>query len=213
MNPLLGCASIIGALLLSAAPPDNLAADTDGRIGPAEWAGARTLIGQDGATLLALGDETALRLAVRSEGPGILTVWISHAGRVRLLHASAAIGEAAYERTDDGAWRRAADFTWDRSHDAASRRAHLAAHGWLASITPDWDRNEREFTLDLAALPRDARMAVSFGAGEHFDTLFVWPASVRDDTRLGDMQRGTLPERAHFQPDEWSTLAALLAGE
>lgn len=200
---------LLASLCLPASARADIATATDGRVDEHQWKDAQTLLQDDHTTLLALPSDRILRFAVQSDAPGILSVWIAEGDRVRLLHASAAVGEGFYEKDAHDDWNRTRDFRWDRGEDAAARRAHFEARGWTASITPDWDRSEREFAIDLDTLAPDARIAISYGAGEHFDTRFVWPAALEDDTRLSEMQRGDLPERACFDTDGWSTLDAL----
>jgi len=206
-------ASLLSIFIIATSAIADIADDTDGRLEAAEWAGASNLLELNRTTLLAQSDGKVLRVAVRSSQLGILTVWVSDGQRVRLLHASAAIGEAVYERRDDGAFRLTKEFAWDRGDDAESRRAHFQEHGWVASITPNWDRGDREFVLDLSRLSEGSRIAVSFGAGEKFDTLFVWPNAVKDDTRLGDMQRGNLRARARFEPKDWAAIVQRFGAE
>ena len=199
----------LASICLAACAHADIATSTDSCGNEHEWAPAHTLLLHQPTTLLALTADRTLRIAVQSDSPGILTVWIAEGDRVRLLHASAAVGEAAYKKDAHGDWMRQQDFRWDRSPDADARRAHLKTHGWTASITPDWDRSERELAIDLDTISPDARLAVSYGAGEHFDTRFVWPETAEDDTRLHEMQRGDLPECACFDTDGWATLDAL----
>jgi hypothetical protein len=186
----------------------------DGSVAQEEWAGAREVANLDGVTVAALRAGEGLYISVSSDRGGILTVYVASGDVVRVLHASDAISEARYERSDGGAYRLAERWgEWDRSADTAGQLAFKTSHGWVSSIGPMGPRGEREFLLDVSRLPEGARIAISYAAAPEFETLLTVPEGLADGTALPEVQRGFLPETVSFQTDAWTTVDALASVE
>lgn len=176
----------------------------DGVLADGEWDDADLVANVGGVTLLRLRVGDMLYLGVRSDLPGILTVYVALKEAVRVLHASEAIGEARYVRSEGAAEHRLAQgFVWDRSQDQEGQRAYQAKRGWVASVGPMGPRGQREFALDLSRLPKGAHLAVSYAVGPGFDTLFVAPSGLEDGTANDDLQRGFLPDSLFFAVERW----------
>lgn len=209
-----GCAAR-NAAERSDAPPVVL----DGDIGAAEWAGAERMRHPDGGELLVLRRAGNMSIAYRGERQKIATVCVASGSRVRVLHASAALGEALYERESDGGWRLTRTFDrWTRPTEGADAlgadvlEAHVWKHGWAATTLAMEERAPARFemTFDVGALPEESRFTIALL--DFFDPERpcppVWPAGVADDAGNVALQRGDPPERATFDVTRWAPSAA-----
>ena len=212
IRQILGLALSAGALSMCSAQP-QVSPNLDGLVTASEWEAATTLVDIERVALRRLMYEESLYLGVESDRGGILTVYIASNGDVRVLHASDAIAEAQYKRSED-AYLLARGFgEWDRSTDASGQDAFLAAHGWVSSIGRMGPPGHREMVIDLSRLPEDSRIAISYASAPEYETLFVFPTGLTDDTRLTEVQRGFLPETIAFDIDAWMTIGALTGEE
>ena len=182
----------------------------DGRIDPAEWAGARE-IRADGmrVRLGARGD--VLAVAVELEGAGISSLVLGTADRVWVLHASAALGTGEYACATDGNCIRTRGFQFtcrdpsDAPAAEACRKEFRSAEGWIGNVSPSGTRT-REFLIDLR----------KFGTGKSPLGLVVtglvlpdqakrWPAG-DDEAGTVKLQQGALEARMRLMPRSWFAL-------
>ena len=85
----------------------------DGTAADAEWKAAWRSTNRD-TTLFLLHDGEDIYAAVKSPGFAITSVYVARGDELRILHASAAIGEAVYRRDAQGAWRLQTKFAFTR---------------------------------------------------------------------------------------------------
>lgn len=178
----------------------------DGKIDEAEWAGAATYPLEGGGEVRLLPRGDFLYVAVRGSTPGLASLCAAGADTVRILHASAAIGEARYEWRA-GVWTRTADFEW-RLRDSprtgppapeAYQQALLAA-GWIANPSAA-GAPVREFQIRRAGV--DA-IGVTFLRTSEPMSLAFWPRTMSDDCRTNmRIAQGYVPETAAFDPAQW----------
>ena len=197
--------------LLVATPPASVPAlahevVADGRIDPAEWAGARQ-IRVDGMRVRLGTRGDVLAVAVELERTGISSLIVGTADRVWILHASAALGTGEYRCASDGTCTltRGFQFTCRDPSSApaaeACRKEFRSAEGWIGNASPSGART-REFLIDL---PR-------FGAGAPLGLVVTglvlpdqgkrWPAG-DDEAGTVKLQQGILEERMRFSPRSW----------
>jgi hypothetical protein len=191
---------VLLTLAQAGAPPQ-----IDGHIGAEEWTGAtkHTLTGGGELSLLTLGD--SLYVGLRGPKAGLASLCIASGDRVRILHASAALGEGIFVRKGP-TWSKATDFTWalrdsprSGGPSASERTAFLQKAGWLANASASGSP-EREFQIQLAGVEA---IAVTFLATDDSLALSYWPPSVGDDCRTVKVPQGFLPDTATFRPDSW----------
>jgi hypothetical protein len=84
--------ALVGVWMLQPAPT------VDGKIDDGEWAGATTHRLEGGGDLRLLKRGDFLYVAVHGAATGLASLCAAKGDTVRILHASAAIGEARYER-------------------------------------------------------------------------------------------------------------------
>ena len=177
----------------------------DGRIGEQEWAGARPerLAGGGEVQLLPRGE--FLFVAVRGPKSGLASLCVAKGKSVRILHASAAIGDATFERWGD-VWMKRKDFEWtlrDSPRTGApteqAKTEALWKTGWLANASavgsPD-----REFQI----LAKDIEsVGVTFLTTNEPMAVSYWPSTMNDDCRTAKIPQGYLPDTARFDPASW----------
>ena len=90
---------------LSVEVPQGTPATLDGILSPDEWNGARTKDLAGGGELLLMHDDGYLYLGIRSRTMGYGSVCIAQDNQISILHSSAALGTAVFEKDEDD-WRR-----------------------------------------------------------------------------------------------------------
>ena len=229
---LVAVSGLAGMTGLERAEPSGAAATTvarggavtiDGTIGDDEWKGATSVkVGANEYLLQVDGEH--LCVAVRGVSQAILTVGIESEKGVRILHASASLGEAGYEKQDSG-YSRVSDFAWkcsDNSNAAADARAkeregHLAKQGWLGATIGRGD-HQPEMKIRLADLKgweskEGAAITVNvfsaFASGkEKGKAGDRWPQEVKDDTAAMGLRMGNAPAKAAFAVETWGRVRA-----
>lgn len=178
----------------------------DGTVDDDEWAGARIERLEGGGQVRLLERGGFLYVAVEGRGQGLASLCAAEGGTVRILHASAALGEARYEARG-GAWTRTAGFTW-RVRDSretgppatqAERAAFLDEMGWLANASAAGSP-VREFQIRAAGVEALGVTFLSFGDPM---TLARWPSAMADDCASVRMAQGDPREAARFEPGAW----------
>lgn len=195
----------------SASPPPTIQvplgspATIDGFIAPGEWDGALVTELTNGGELLLMHDGGDLFLGIRARDQGYGSICVVQDNQVSILHASAALGSAIFEKEDD-AWHRTQQFSWCcRSlEDSPERQALFETEGWMASISYMEPPEEMEYQITMGEEP--LTLAVVYQEGRHRDTALWWPETLDDDC-LGLVTRpGDLPEQLEFSPKSWVTL-------
>lgn len=155
--------------------PRSSAPTIDGTIEPAEWAGAAITIMDDGTELLWLHADGSLYLGVLNDTIGAVNLVVAEDDEVRVLHSSAALGSASYERQEDGAWQLTHDFEWccRSPADSDGLALLLADEGWQASMGYSGTHGQVEYRLMLGT--GELRVAVSNVYADGSDSVAYWP--------------------------------------
>jgi hypothetical protein len=154
-------------------------------------------------------DGNSLHVVVRGPRAGLASLCLGSESRIRILHASAAVGEAVYER-DGARWLRRTNFDFKLRDGGtgppteADRQAYLTAMGWVANSSRTGDA-PREFTVRLG--DDAAFLGVTFLATSESMALSHWPASMHDDCRAVKVAQGFLPDTAAFDPASWHRIS------
>ncbi len=185
-------------------PPPTL----DGTILPEEWDQAKATLFDNGSELLLMRSGETLYLAIRASNPGIITgnVYLLQGNEVSILHSSAALGTAKYQKGEEG-WELIQNFSWRCRSTGfgeaalAERAAFLEEEGWLAGNARMGTPNEQEYRIsigeDLSAL------AVIYLQGSDL-TVYSYPADLADDS----MQPfpGGIPEQMQLNTELWARI-------
>ncbi|HSR33740.1 MAG TPA: hypothetical protein VLY63_24500, partial [Anaerolineae bacterium] len=184
----------------------------DGVLEPGEWAGAYQGKLSDGGELFLMQDGEYLYVGIRAsgKGSGVGSICIDRGEQVAILHSSAALGTAIYERQDTE-WQQIQDFSWrcrDTGSSAAAQRersAFLQAEGWLANNGNMGVPEEVEYQI---AMPGGSlRLAVTFLGPPGFDSVAAWPQDLDDDCRNIKLITGPIPEGLQFSPQTWMVVS------
>ena len=193
---------IISALDVPAGNPPNI----DGIHSPGEWDDALVEPFADGSQLMMLKDGVFLYLGIKGIDGEMFSnnVYINLGDEIAILHSSAALGTAKYQKAEN-LWNQTQNFSWrcrktDQSVAARMERAEfLDAEGWLASNGLTGTPNEMEYKITIP--DQDFRMAVTIIRSSPPYEKIPWPVNLKDDTVLDTP--GGLPDTMDFTPSEW----------
>jgi len=188
----------------------------DGTLSPGEWDTARVETFREGSQLLLLSNAQYLYLGIRYQYAGMLmgNVFIQRGDRVSILHISAALGTAIYQKGSES-WNLIQAFNWqcrdfsDKPEAAAERAAFLEREGWLGSISYAGTPEELEYQILLTDEP--LHLLVMFESLELMGLRFIWPSNLEDT--FGDLPHGDLPPSMHFSPEQWPEITVDRQGQ
>ena len=181
----------------------------DGTITDGEWDGAAVEAFSDGSELLLIYADGDLYLGIRSNTPDMIAtnVFVNRGDEIAIMHSSAALGTAIYQRSGDQ-WEKTQDFNWQcrdsSSSDSAkaARAKFLQQEGWLANISYMGNPEEVEYRIELS---EDVlRVAVNFLRASNLSEKIPWPINLDDDCIKPTP--GGYPDSLSFSPDQWVTL-------
>jgi hypothetical protein len=145
-------------------------------------------------------------VAVKGPAAGLASLCLADDKTVRILHASAAVGEATYERDGDR-WVLRTNFEWKLrdSRQAgppteAQSQAFLESAGWTANPSNRGDVS-RNFRIRLS--DRTRFLGVTFLTTSEPMAVSHWPDAMDDDCRAVKIAQGYLPATARFRPETW----------
>ena len=181
----------------------------DGSITPGEWEVATVETFADGSELLLMQSEGYLYLGIRSNSPGMIAgnVFIQRNEKIAILHTSAALGTAIYQKGEE-TWHQIQNFTWrcrDTSNSdiaKAERDAFLLEEGWVAANSRMGTPEELEYRIEITE--ETLHMAVNFIRASNPNEKIPWPSHLDDDCIKPTP--GGLPEDLDFSPEQWVIL-------
>lgn len=203
--------ALVTLFLAGAAPAGSGAAPRiDGVIGEKEWAGSERheLAGGGEVLLLRRGD--MIYLAVHGASTGLASLCVGNAKTVSILHSSAALGTAIYDRAGDG-WQRQKNFefvvrdsprTGPPSDDVNQK--HMQEWGWLSNPSHRGSP-VREFAIRLT--PERQFLGVAYVTTDGEGSVASWPRSMRDDCAALRLGQGWTEEAQKFEPQTWHRLS------
>ncbi|HSF82269.1 MAG TPA: hypothetical protein VLA49_13585 [Anaerolineales bacterium] len=181
----------------------------DGTIATEEWQNAEVEIFSDGSELLLLQAGGFLYLGIRANFKGMIAgnVFINQGDEISILHSSAALGTAIYQRGEES-WQQKQDFAWrcrdsSNSESALAERAEfLEAEGWLAANGRMGTPNELEYKIKIPE--QDFRLAVVYIKSSYPYEKVPWPVDLDDDCI--SPTPGGMPKILAFSPEAWKGL-------
>jgi hypothetical protein len=192
------------------AAPQGRHSTIDGVFAPGEWDEALEIDLPNGQLLL-MHAGSYLYLGIRSEKLGLGSICIIRDEQIAVLHSSAALGTATYEKAGDS-WRKSRDFIWTNraiSNDQQAldeRQQHLEREKWLASNGLMGNYDEMEYQI---AMPDDQiRLAVTYLLSPEYTSTDFWPATVAAGCRDFEPLQSDAPETVEFAPESWMTVIA-----
>ena len=205
----------------SAAPPPTVSTEhvvnipngnpptLDGTISPDEWNDARQELFSDGSELLIMHHEGYLYVGIRANTPGMIVgnIFIDQEDQVSILHSSAALGTAIYEKRSD-TWGQTQAFSWrcrsssNTPSAIAEREEFLQQERWVANNSHMGTPQELEYMI---AMPNSSlRLAVTFTRASDLSERIYWPISLEDDCTK--QPQGEYPTTMQFSPSTWMTV-------
>jgi len=200
-----GANMTLDSLMIPSGNPPTI----DGTQSPGEWDEAAVETFADGSQLLLMQVGDYLYLGIRANESGMIAgnVYIHRDDEIAILHTSAALGTAIYQKGEAG-WQQIQDFTWrcrntGTSESAQAERAEfLQGEGWLAANGRMGTPNELEYQIKISE--PNFRLAVAIIRSSYPYEKVPWPAHLDDDCILPTP--GGLPADLHFSPDQWARL-------
>ena len=188
--------------------PRSAAPVIDGTATDNEWKAAWRSTQRD-ATLYLFHDGEDVYAAVKAPAFAITSVYIARGDELKILHASAAIGDAIYRRDAAGAWRLQTKFAFTRyknPEDIVARgKVFFDEHGWVSSHMRLGAPGDTEFRLQGRTLD-GARVAVTYYDPDSRSVLLAYPAGLTGDIVAHEIQAGYTPDVLKIQPEAWVTL-------
>ena len=181
----------------------------DGVIAPSECENALVETFADGSELLLMQDGEFLYVGIRAKEPGTIAgnVFVQRGDEVSILHSSAALGTAIYQKDGDS-WMQTQNFIWrcrntgDSEAAQAERAEFFRNEGWLASNGLMGTPNELEYKIRI--LEQDFRLAVVYLKATPPYEKVPWPVDLDDDCIVPTLSG--LPTILEFHPDRWRVL-------
>jgi len=182
----------------------------DGTIEEGEWQDAEIWEFSGGGKLYLLTTSDDLYLAVRALPKGMIVgnVFMYRGDEIIILHSSAALGTAVYQREGDH-WKKTRDFEWccrSRIDDQISREARLTfseKEGWLGANSFLGAENELEYKILLEGM--ESAIAVNFLWADDSVAKQVWPEGLTDGVSWP--VQGGFPEEMEFTTWDWYKLS------
>ena len=184
----------------------------DGKVNPVEWKGATHVPLSEGqGEALLVHDGNYLYVGIIGFRPGVASLcYPGKSGSIVVLHASAALGAAAFEPAD-GKWRLTHPFTWTnrdtgKSPEAmADREKFLTGKGWFANTSPT-ALLMREYQLPIRG-KQEVPLTISFFTIEPGkQTLGYWPPDLEDDCADSELVSGYTDREYSFDPSKWGVV-------
>ena len=178
----------------------------DGSHTAGEWDAADVDTFADGSELHLMQADGFLYIGIQAVDPDVIAanIFIQIGDEISILHSSAALGTAIYQRGEDG-WQQTQDFTWqcrDTSFSdeaQAERQAFLQTEGWVAANGFMGTPNQLEYQVKIPDV--GFRLAaVVIHTSPPYEKA-PWPAELTDDTVM--KTPGGLPKEFHFTPELW----------
>ena len=187
--------------------PSGNPVSIDGSLLENEWEAALKIDLENDAELWLSTSTDYLFLGLRSPAMSYGSICLAQGDQISILHSSAALGTAIYEKGEAG-WVLTRDFSWCcRSYAPHSESdAHFETEGWIASTGGMGLQNEMEYqiSLDKSALT----LAVVFQDVSGQSTVYWWPENLEDGCLDLVKAGGTLPESLQFSPETWMRIVA-----
>jgi len=191
------------------APPGD-PATIDGVFSPGEWGKALTIDLANGELLLMHAGDY-LYLGIRSERLGLGSPCVQWADKISILHSSAALGTATYEK-DGVIWQKTRDFSWTNRDTTNSQQAleerqeHLERENWLASNGLMGHRNEMEY--QIAMTNGEVLLGLAYLMSPEYESTDYWPDTLGSGCRYFTPAPDGPPETVDFAPETWITVRA-----
>jgi len=188
----------------------------DGTISPGEWDLAVIEAFADHSELLMMYSEDYLYVGIRANTADMIVsnIYLAYNDEISILHASAALGTAIYQKQIDH-WQQFQSFSWCCRSTNLSETTQAELHTlldedhWLATNSKIGAPNEIEY--QIAIEHETLQIAVNYIKVSEPNTKIPWPSKLKDDCVRPTP--GGLPDQMHFSPDQWVTMVFQAVGD
>ena len=221
-------ATILSTPTETATPPPSISTDRivnvpngnpltlDGTISSDEWNDARQEVFSDDSELLMMHHDGYLYVGIRANTPGMIVgnIFVNQNNRVSILHSSAALGTAIYEKRSD-TWEQTQAFSWrcrstgDTPSAIAEREEFFQQEHWLANNSRMGTPQELEYKI--AMQNGSLHLAVTFTRASDTSSRIYWPVDLKD--ACTEAPQVEFPTAMQFTPSTWMTVIADTTGE
>ncbi|HEY6502813.1 MAG TPA: hypothetical protein VIZ28_02450 [Chitinophagaceae bacterium] len=175
----------------------------DGKISKTEWNGAKEYDLSSGGKLYLLRKEETLYFGIKGNSPGWAHIYLYWKDSVKVLHASAALGDQLYVN-EKGNWKLQKKFTWEiREFEYGEKliqkqASYYTKNGWCANNNNTGDKITLEYKVDLKKF---GNIEVKFAALFTSDakSLSYYPIELNDNTLLEKLVSGSSPDNLQFK--------------
>ncbi len=184
--------------------PQGNAATMDGTFSPGEWDRALITDLTYGGTMMLMHDDGYLYLGIRSSAMGFGSICSFENDQISILHSSAGLGTAIYERDAQG-WQRIQQFSyccWGASQSELDD--FLQKEAWVSSVGTRGAPEEMEY--QIAMEEGSLTLAVVYVDDLSFKSALYWPETLDDDCLGLALIPEDPPERLHISPETWVTI-------
>lgn len=191
--------------------PDNPPIHIDGFISPGEWENATEHTLSGGGTIKIKKNHTDLYVAITATNKAWAHVYINSGDTIKVLHASAALGQAKYIPRNNH-WTPTQSFEWalrDRVYNddlASKQQEHYRQFGWVANNNNMGDGKTFEYRIDLSRM-KGTIVSVAGVTAEVPLNLHFYPTTLTDHTILPKLVQGNTPDSLQFRVNEWETIS------
>ncbi|HUR66389.1 MAG TPA: hypothetical protein VMZ03_08540 [Chitinophagaceae bacterium] len=201
---------LITILVTSFVSVNDEAIKLDGKISKGEWIGAQEYNLSSGGKLHILRKDETLYLGIAGNSPGWAHIYLNWKDSVKVLHASAALGDQLYTN-EKGDWKLQKKFAWELREFEYSENlvqkqaAYYTKNGWCANNNNTGDKITLEYKIDLRSFGNaEVRFAALFTSDAK--KLSYYPTDLNDNTLLEKLVSGSDPDHLHFKPNTWTTI-------
>ena len=188
----------------------------DGTISQGEWDLAVSETFPDNSELLMMYSDGYLYVGIRANTAEMIVgnIHLNYGDEISILHASAALGTAIYQKQVDD-WQQLQGFSWCcRSSNLsetnqAEMNTLLENDHWLATNSRIGTPNEIEYQIEIEH--ESIQMAVNYIKVSEPNLKIPWPSNLNDDCIK--QTPGGLPDQMHFSPDKWVTIVLQVDGD
>ncbi|MBC7947985.1 MAG: hypothetical protein H7Y42_08915 [Chitinophagaceae bacterium] len=195
-------------MLLFGGSRSSDAIQIDGVVNQGEWEGAKERPLSGGGKVFTKLEKNILFIALVGNKKAWSHVYLVNGDTVRILHASAALGEARYVKRQD-VWRSTSSFQWQlRERDynlelEKKQQEHFVHEGWVANNNNLGNGMVFEFKIDLSRISSPLRWACVLA--EVPLELHYYPTDLKDNTTLPRLVQGYTPDSLRFNPQSWES--------
>lgn len=186
---------------------------TDGKIGIAEWRETQEFSLVGGGKIFLKYDGALLHVGVRGSERGWCHLYLTSdvSEKIRVLHASAALGAVVYRRAAKDLWQPENTFDWNLREKIFDEQTvkkldeYLVENGWKANNNNLGGGNEIEFSIKIE---REKRKKYKLAAVYTSDgkTLQFFPSALGGDALNLELLYGKTPPNLDFKVKSWTAL-------